>query len=319
MTRVTAGEPITLKAAAAAAGPRQQMDRSAWIEKSLEILASAGVAAIRVEVLARELDVTKGSFYWHFRDRAALLTATIAEWRNRTTTNVVQHLWGQPQDPRTKLRRLWQICFSGRADNPGGRLEVAIRQWALHDATVAATVAQNDAERIVFVEELYHELGVRAIATNTQVAARPVDIDADELGGALDDAAGEVAAEGAGQHGLGEASLGADDVARVDRRGLNFDKDFTRTAGRGRDLAGGEGCDRAVCVDPERLHGRKIRHSAQSGPTIVRAHARPRSFRYPDSARAWDSRSAVDGPGIGGPSSGSGWRVVSMSWMTGRR
>ena len=159
MTRVTAGEPITLKAAAAAAGPRQQMDRSAWIEKSLEILASAGVAAIRVEVLARELDVTKGSFYWHFRDRAALLTATIAEWRNRTTTNVVQHLWGQPQDPRTKLRRLWQICFSGRADNPGGRLEVAIRQLALHDATVAATAAKNDAERIVFVEELYRELG----------------------------------------------------------------------------------------------------------------------------------------------------------------
>src|SRR3984957_4793403 len=159
MTRVTAGEPITLKGAAPAAGPRQQMDRSAWIEKSLEILASAGVAAIRVEVLARELDVTKGSFYWHFRDRAALLTATIAEWRNRTTTNVVQHLWGQPQDPRTKLRRLWQICFSGRADNPGGRLEVAIRQWALHDASVAAIVAKNDAERIVFVEELYQELG----------------------------------------------------------------------------------------------------------------------------------------------------------------
>src|ERR1700730_14228837 len=159
MTRATVGEAMTSKAAAIPASPRQQMDRRAWVEKSLEILASAGVAAIRVEVLARELDVTKGSFYWHFRDRAELLTATIAEWRNRTTTNVVQHLWGQPQDPRTKLRRLWQICFSGRVDNPGGRLEVAIRQWALHDATVAATVAQNDAERIVFIEELYHELG----------------------------------------------------------------------------------------------------------------------------------------------------------------
>jgi AcrR family transcriptional regulator len=158
MTRATVGQPMT-STAAIPAGPRQQMDRGAWVEKSLEILASAGVAAIRVEVLARELDVTKGSFYWHFRDRAALLTATIAEWRNRTTTNVVQHLWGEPQDARTKLRRLWHICFSGRVDNPGGRLEVAIRQWALHDSAVAAIVAQNDAERIVFVEELYGELG----------------------------------------------------------------------------------------------------------------------------------------------------------------
>ncbi|MDP9084869.1 MAG: TetR/AcrR family transcriptional regulator [Pseudomonadota bacterium] len=138
---------------------RTRLDPRAWTRAALDLLADRGVDAVRIEVLARLLGVTKGSFYWHFADRTALLAAMLAEWHESTTTSVVEKLWGRPSNARMKLKRLWQICFSGRIDNPGGRLETAIRQWALHDSAVAAAVAKTDQERLAFIAAAYTELG----------------------------------------------------------------------------------------------------------------------------------------------------------------
>jgi len=51
-----------------------------WARAALELIAEQGVAAVAVEPLARRLGVTKGSFYWHFRSRDALLQAAIERW-----------------------------------------------------------------------------------------------------------------------------------------------------------------------------------------------------------------------------------------------
>jgi AcrR family transcriptional regulator len=124
----------------------------------LQTLAAEGVAAVRVELLAKSLQVTKGSFYWHFADRPELLAAMLDEWRRSTLTAVVESVWGKPADAYEKLERLWRICFSGRPDNPGGPLEAALRQWSLADAGVADMMAEVDAERIAFVAKIYREI-----------------------------------------------------------------------------------------------------------------------------------------------------------------
>jgi AcrR family transcriptional regulator len=138
----------------------RQLDRKTWIDAGLEVLAADGVAAVRVEVLAKRLQVTKGSFYWHFSDRQELLQAMLAEWRRSTLVAVVESIWGKPTTPRQKLDRLWRICFSGRIDNPGGQLESALRQWALADREVAKLMGEVDAERIAFIARIYRELAV---------------------------------------------------------------------------------------------------------------------------------------------------------------
>jgi AcrR family transcriptional regulator len=141
-------------------GVRTTLDRNRWISEGLVVLAEDGVAAVRVESLAKRLDVTKGSFYWHFADRPELLAAMLEEWRRSTLTAVVESVWGKPANARQKLQRLWRICFSGRIDNPGGALEAALRQWSLADARVAELMATVDAERIAFVARIYAELAV---------------------------------------------------------------------------------------------------------------------------------------------------------------
>src|SRR4029079_9483805 len=51
-----------------------------WVTAGLAELARSGVGGVRVEVLAKNLGVTKGGFYRRFRDRAALLEAMLATW-----------------------------------------------------------------------------------------------------------------------------------------------------------------------------------------------------------------------------------------------
>ena len=139
---------------------RDALERKHWISAGIQTLASQGVAAVRIELLAKDLQVTKGSFYWHFADRQELLNAVLAEWRRSTLTAVVESIWGKPADAYQKLDRLWRICFSGRIDNPGGPLEAALRQWSIADPKVADLIAEVDSERIAFVERIYRELPV---------------------------------------------------------------------------------------------------------------------------------------------------------------
>ena len=51
--------------------------RTKWIEAALAALARGGIEQVRVEVLAKDLGVTKGGFYRRFADRRALLAAIL--------------------------------------------------------------------------------------------------------------------------------------------------------------------------------------------------------------------------------------------------
>ncbi len=79
-----------------------------WAQAALDLIGEQGVAAIAVEPLARRLGVTKGSFYWHFRSRDALLGAALERWEAIEQETV----FGQVEavtDPRERLRALFQV------------------------------------------------------------------------------------------------------------------------------------------------------------------------------------------------------------------
>ncbi len=61
----------------------RQLGREDWLLAGLQALAQEGEAGLRVEAVARRLGVTKGSFYWHFRDRAGWRQAVLDWWEHR--------------------------------------------------------------------------------------------------------------------------------------------------------------------------------------------------------------------------------------------
>jgi len=138
-------------------GPRKRdpLSRQAWVRGAVELMAEGGVENVRVEVLARRLGKTKGSFYWHFKDRPALLEAVVATWEAAGTQALIDAVNGLEGTPTDKLRLLWRL-----ATTDGLGAELALREWARKDVAIATRVKAVDAKRLAFLHGLYAELGL---------------------------------------------------------------------------------------------------------------------------------------------------------------
>lgn len=131
----------------------------AWIAAGFNELARTGVEGVRVEVLAKNLGVTKGGFYRRFRDRAALLEAMLASWSSGRIAAIEKHASLDGATARERLRALIEL-YSGRMNTEGMSIELAIRQWARSDAPAANAVASVDAARLKNVGQLYRATGL---------------------------------------------------------------------------------------------------------------------------------------------------------------
>lgn len=125
-----------------------------WIEASIAALAQGGVDAIRVERLARTMGVTKGSFYWHFTDRPALLDAIVVAWETRGTEQIIVAVEQGGGDARTRMRALWAMT----SDEGSFAAELALRDWGRREPTVAAVIQRVDDRRMGYVRSLLREL-----------------------------------------------------------------------------------------------------------------------------------------------------------------
>jgi AcrR family transcriptional regulator len=131
----------------------------AWIAAGFAELARTGIEGVRVEVLAKQLGVTKGGFYRRFRDRAALLEAMLESWALGRISAIEQQASLEEAPPRERLKALIRL-YSERVNTEGMAIELAIRQWARSDAAAAAAVSRVDAERLKVVGNLYRATGL---------------------------------------------------------------------------------------------------------------------------------------------------------------
>lgn len=135
---------------------KQQLSRDDWIRAALDALASGGVAAVRVDVLAKRLGITRGSFYWHFTDRDALLSAALEEWERTVTDEIIERL-GSLSSPLERFHEIVRLAFFGpRTRN---RVEPALAADAGHPL-VAPVLQRATAARIDFLTGLYADLGL---------------------------------------------------------------------------------------------------------------------------------------------------------------
>lgn len=130
-----------------------------WIEAGLAEIARSGVEGVRVEVLAKNLGVTKGGFYRRFRDRAALLEGILQTWSAGRIAAIEQQTSLDGATARDRLRALIRL-YSERMNTEGMAVELAIRQWARSDEAAANAVAGVDAARLKNVGQLYRATGL---------------------------------------------------------------------------------------------------------------------------------------------------------------
>ena len=135
-----------------------------WVAAGLEALRKGGVAAVRVERLAGEVGVTKGSFYHHFRDRRALLDALLEYWSREMTDAEFERIGSLRGGLEARLLALAEDVL----EKGMGRYDPAIRAWGRNDRKVAAAVAQVDKRRVRALTGFFEDAGFGAAAARTR-------------------------------------------------------------------------------------------------------------------------------------------------------
>ncbi|MCH0540213.1 TetR/AcrR family transcriptional regulator [Streptomyces sp. MUM 203J] len=125
--------------------------RDRWVEEGLRALADGGPDAVRVEVLAKRLGVTKGGFYGYFSDREALLEAMLDAWERESTDGVIDQVEREGGDPKTKIQRAGILTFSDDRLLP---IDLAVRDWARRDEAVAGRLRRVDNRRMALLRQM---------------------------------------------------------------------------------------------------------------------------------------------------------------------
>lgn len=135
-------------------GMDEKLNRQRWLTAGLQTLAESGPEALRIMPIAAQLQVTKGSFYWHFKNLEDYRTAVLDEWERYYTGDAIACLDHDGIEPNEKLRT-W-IVGAAYADL---RLERAVRSWALNNPAVTEVRKRVDAKRIAFLIKLLGDVG----------------------------------------------------------------------------------------------------------------------------------------------------------------
>lgn len=141
---------------------RTAFAREDWIAGATELLAEKGPEGLRVEVLAKQLGVTKGSFYWHFKDRRDLMLGVLETWRAGRLRDIEKQTRAKPGQEVAQLAHLIEV-YSAARNRKGMLIELAIRDWARRDADVANVVEEVEAYRIECTRQLFLARGVNEL------------------------------------------------------------------------------------------------------------------------------------------------------------
>ena len=136
---------------------RPSLGAAAWVDAAVGALVRGGLGAVAIEPLAASLGVTKGSFYWHFEDRAGLVRALLERWESEGTLGVITRL-DAVADPAARLRKLFAVSLD---DVTHLRAEASLSAAATAgDAVVAPVVQRVMRRRLAYLTSLYEALGV---------------------------------------------------------------------------------------------------------------------------------------------------------------
>lgn len=125
-----------------------------WAEAALDAICRGGISAVSVEAIARDLNVTKGSFYWHFRNRRALIDAAMELWEKQETDDIIA-LADSISDPRKRIQEVFRTATS---PNNASRLMLAMGDAAA-DPKIAAVIERATKRRLSFLVTCYEALG----------------------------------------------------------------------------------------------------------------------------------------------------------------
>lgn len=143
-------------AAEKADSSRSVLGRKDWIDAALEILAPEGIDAVQITRLARKLGATRGSFYWHFKDRDELLDCITAHWQ-AANSGIISQLLDEAGSLTEGVLSLFYLWVND--EQFSSQIDQAIRDWARHDDAIRAVVQREEDSRVDAIAAFFGKHG----------------------------------------------------------------------------------------------------------------------------------------------------------------
>ncbi|WP_166267149.1 TetR/AcrR family transcriptional regulator [Marinobacter caseinilyticus] len=141
-------EPRTPARSGRKTSEKPQLSRDNWLDAAAGEIAAGGFGHLRVLTLSKKLGVTRGSFYWHFKDHEDLVVSFLNRWRDRRL-HELQYWKPKGGDVETELRQILELLLTDASRNIRRlQVELAVRDFARRNDYAGALVAEVDAARI---------------------------------------------------------------------------------------------------------------------------------------------------------------------------
>ena len=134
-----------------------RLSKTQWLDHGLEALATSGFTALKADKLAKSLGVSRGSFYWHFKNLADFHTAVLQRWQERTVTIPISDVEASGTSGASNIEALIQLAAGDSL-----QLERAVRAWADSSERVKEAVEQVDQQRVAYLEQTLLDMGLGA-------------------------------------------------------------------------------------------------------------------------------------------------------------
>lgn len=146
----------------------QRGTRELWLDAAYEALVEGGVEAVRVMPLAENLSVSRTSFYWHFDDRDALLSALIAHWRDKNTGNLIHQTRLFAETICEAVLNLFDCWIEPELFD--ARLEFAMRNWSQTSPELKDIFRETDRERVEAIRDMFARFGFDPYQANIRAS-----------------------------------------------------------------------------------------------------------------------------------------------------
>jgi len=137
-------------------GSGSSLGRSDWIAAARSELIKRGILGVKIGRLARRLRVTRGSFYWHFKNHADLLRQLLADWE-ATNTAPFERALSTDANGVKEFLAVVDLWVSEKEYSPA--FDAAVRDWARKSKDVAAAVHRADDRRIELLRRMFLDMG----------------------------------------------------------------------------------------------------------------------------------------------------------------
>lgn len=128
-----------------------------WLGAAYESLLEAGVDAVKIQPLAKKLNLSRTSFYWFFKDREELLDALVIRWREKNTGNLIKQAEAYAETVAEAMLNVFDCWLDSSLFD--SQFEFAVRSWAIQSPEILAEVQRADQQRLEALTRMFQRFG----------------------------------------------------------------------------------------------------------------------------------------------------------------